>query len=935
MPDSVKIFLGIIIIFIVSLCGYSQTKGIVGSTDYEMRLQSIRTCALNDDYYKCIEEVDDFHSSYPWMGYTWFMRAYAHMMLHDYYRASQDFSTSLSFEMNDQMKLTAKIMSDKQELANFVAGNFISNPDMDASTNYKPAVRPQDTLQGKLRPERTCFDIGFYDLTVKILPEERSIEGTNKIYFITTDTTSKIQIDLFENYDIHSMNLEGSELAYERIYNAIFIELDRQYLPGENLCLIIKYSGTPREAPQPPWNGGFVWKKNKKKHWVGVACEHLGASSWWPNKDHLSEKPDSMRISIQVPDGYQGIANGNLISTTMVDDNYVNFEWFVQYPINNYNVTFYMGDFVNFNEIFEGNSNSYRIDYYVLPRSLKDAREYYKQTQDIVRVYEKLFGEYPFREDGIAMVEAPYAGMEHQSAIAIGDDYGDTKRRDYDVGDYDYLVVHELAHEWWGNAVAIGDMADAWINEGFATYAECLFIEELFGHEEYLNAMASNMQIIFNLYPLVGRRDINENTFLSGDIYHKGAAFLHNLRCIINNDSLFFDIIKGIYQEYKFRITTTDDIINLVNDYTGRDYTAFFEKFLYDDEPPVLHYQFNIQDSTLNFKYKWIGVNPDFQMPFSVCINNDTCIKLTGTTSTKLLNLDGVSSFYLPNGNKFNRNIIPTNAFTYYWTYMDKNAKMFVYTDEIARGVGSLIKGLKEGDWIYYYPNRKIKREVTYEGGKLNEVSKSYDKNGGLSELCNYKNDLPEGEYTKFRKKVKVASGAYFEGVKTGLWSYYYPDGDLESQGFYENGVKTGIWKYYSNENILVSRINYTDGIPDYSGAIYSNHNGEPIESPDTLSWMNSPPSYKHDEADLYNFIQDNLIIPESVSEDSIKGTAYISFYVMPDGRIDNFEIVKTFSEDLSNNLIDALRKMQEWIPGYHGGNPVVAKVCIPYQYGF
>jgi len=611
--------------------------------------------------------MDVFLYLYPKNEFIYYNRGLAKYNLNDIIGARADFLKAKENGIKSNINFI-NFFTSKSLMVRAITTDYLDSDSLSEENGFKPTFSLKDSLQGALRPERTCFDIYFYNLTVKILPDSKSIEGNNRIYFRTTAFTNKIQIDLAENYQINSIDWYGRKLKYKRVFNAVFIEFDEILTPGENHILSISYGGKPRIAPSPPWNGGFVWKKEHSNWWVGVACEHLGASSWWPCKDHLTEKPDSMNIIIQVPTGYQAIANGNLRSIHTEDDKYTSFEWFVSYPINTYGVTFYMGKFVNFNELFTNASGSYSIDYYVLPRHLKKAKKYYSQTKDIVRVYEKLYGEYPYKKDGMAMVEAPYTGMEHQSAIAIGDEYGSKKRRDYENMDYDYLVVHETAHEWWGNTVTMGDMADAWISEGFATYSEHLFMEEMFGYAEYISGCASTWQNIFNIWPIVGIRDVNDNSFIGNDIYSKGAAMLNNLRCTINNDSLFFALIKDFYTDYKFKTLTSSEFINYVNTYTKNDFYDFFDKFLFKSDPPILQYDFILQNDTLYFEYKWINVGKNFRMPFSITINEAENIRIVGETQTKVLRIDNVKSFYLPNEHRFQKDKISKNAFTYYWT---------------------------------------------------------------------------------------------------------------------------------------------------------------------------------------------------------------------------------------------------------------------------
>jgi len=635
--------------------------------DYTSRNNEIMRHIQKDEFYDAIKKMDVFLLSYPEDARMFFNRGLAELYMNDYFAAKQDMLKAKELGFSEHRDVINFVTS-KSYLVRLLTKSYMDFDSLNPENGFKPDYSLKDSLQGSLRPERTCFDVHYYNLTVKINPKTKSIEGSNQIYFITKEITSKIQIDLSDNFTILSIDWKGKELKYNRLFNAVFISFDEPLRANESHLLTIGYAGKPRVAPSPPWNGGFVWKKERFNYWTGVACEHLGASSWWPCKDHLSEKPDSMSINIQVPTGYEAIANGNLRSTNKLINGYTNFEWFVSYPINSYCVTFYMGKFVNFHEFFSNANGSYRIDYYVLPSHLKKARKYYSKTKDILEVYEKLFGEYPYKRDGVAMVEAPFEGMEHQSAIAIGGGYGKKDRRNYENKDYDYLLVHETAHEWWGNTVTMGDMADAWISEGFATFAEHLFIEEMFGYEEYVSASADNMLDIFNIWPMVGKRGVNDNSFLSGDIYHKGAAMLNNLRCTINDDSLFFSIVKNFYEKYKFKIVTSSDFTNYVNERTCGDYTDFFNKFLYDTIPPVLKYKFSLVDDTLRFKYRWIHVGKNFTMPFSIAINNEKNYRLNGTTEFQTFILGNVKSFYLPNEKRFKKDQITKNSFTYYWT---------------------------------------------------------------------------------------------------------------------------------------------------------------------------------------------------------------------------------------------------------------------------
>jgi aminopeptidase N len=655
-------------VFLLSLCLLNLFSFSQQSVNQQSKMiDEILKHLNNEENFDAIKHLDYYLSLYPQSPDAYYNRGITKFEMNDVPGARADFSKAKELGFHYDINFL-NLYSSKSLLVKALTLNYLDFDSLREENGFKQVFTLKDSLRGALRPERTCFDVYYYNLTVRILPEIKSIEGSNQIYFKTTHQTDKIQIDLTGNYEIKSIKWKDKELKYSRIYDAIFIEFGETLPAGENEIVTIKYGGIPRVAPSPPWNGGFVWKTENSNWWVGVACEHLGASSWWPCKDHLTEKPDSMSINIQVPAGYRAIANGNLRSTNPINTNYTNFEWFVGYPINSYGVTLYMGKFIDFNEEFTDSAGAYMIDYYVLPRHLKKAKKYYSQTKDIVRVYEKLFGEYPYKNDGMAMVEAPYSGMENQSAIAIGDEYGRKKHKEYENMDYDYLLVHETAHEWWGNTVTMADMADAWISEGFATYSEQLFMEEKYGYAEYVSGCAADMRMIFNIWPLVGIKDVNDNTFLGGDIYNKGAAMLNNPRCIINNDSLFFALIKDFYTQNKFKTLTSTDVVNFVNAYTKSDYTDFFNKFLYSADPPVLQYDFVLQNNTLYFEYKWINVGPKFRMPFSIAINENDNIRIEAGTDKQIIKIENVKSFYLPNENRYKKEQIRKNAFTYYWT---------------------------------------------------------------------------------------------------------------------------------------------------------------------------------------------------------------------------------------------------------------------------
>ena len=466
------------------------------------------------------------------------------------------------------------------------------------------------------------------------------------------------------------MELNGETVKYHREFDAVFVDLPEDIIPGRQYTLTIGYSGKPRNAPNPPWEGGFVWKRDKHFHrWVGVACEQYGASSWWPVKDHLSDRPDSMNIHIEVPSKFQAISNGQLRGVDTLSDGFSRYNWHVSYPINSYNVTFYMGKYTEFTDSIMWNDSLLTLRYHVMPYNLDIAREHFKQARDVVRVYNDAFGPFPFWRDDFRMVESPYEGMEHQTAIAYGNAYNNSKNSEsYLNGNFDYIIVHEAAHEWWGNSVAAADMADVWLHEGFATYAEYVFLEAMLGYDKAREEIHHKMIYILDIWPMVQNYNVNEDAFAGGDVYTKGATMLHCLRATINNDSLFTDLIRNFQLSYRDSTCNSDDFIDFVNQYTGKDFSAFFSKYLYDTGLPVLEYSYTRENGGIRLKYKWDEVEDGFEMPLAIkTFDTEHAIRLMATTKEQEIFLENAKSFnfyneFVPLDN------CPRNSLTYFRT---------------------------------------------------------------------------------------------------------------------------------------------------------------------------------------------------------------------------------------------------------------------------
>ncbi len=507
-----------------------------------------------------------------------------------------------------------------------------------------------DTLRGSLNKYRTCYDVTFYDLQLKVKIADRSITGSNTIHYTTTDTFQTIQVDLFANMKVDSIIFKGKTLHYERDSHFMFIHFPQRQPAGQQQSLKIYYHGQPVIADNPPWDGGFVWKEDKKgRPWVGVACEMIGASLWWPCKDHLTEEPDSAAISLTVPDTLKAVANGVLRKKQPVKAGWQRYEWFVHNPINTYNITLNIADYAHFSDIYTHQGDTLPLDYYVLRSNKEKAKKHFHQVPDVLRCFEHYFGAYPFWEDGYKLVETPYLGMEHQSAIAYGNHYKNNLEPRNLIGmegdlnlNYDYVIVHETGHEWWGNSLSAPDFAQLWLHEAFTTYAEALFVEYTYSYNTAVKYLKQQRTLIANDEPIVGVPGVNFYHWgYINDLYYKGSWILHTLRHVVNNDSLWFDILHEFAGQHKHSIVSTEQFIEFVNQKTGRQLDYFFEQYLYHPNRPVLEYSGENTDNGVSFKYRWRTDVADFDMPLTLNLPHDT-IRIHPTTDWRKQHIDGV-----------------------------------------------------------------------------------------------------------------------------------------------------------------------------------------------------------------------------------------------------------------------------------------------------
>ena len=476
----------------------------------------------------------------------------------------------------------------------------------------------KDSLRGSLRPERTDYDVKKYDLFVKVDPEKKYISGVNKISFKTSAKLPKLQIDLFENMKIDSILFRGKKLKFNREFNAVFVEFEKAIKKNKKRTIEVYYYGNPIIAKTPPWDGGFIFTKDQNgKDWVSVAVQGTGASLWYPNKDHLSDEPKEVEIHIAAPKDLVAVSNGRLMGKEELDKNFTQWNWKVVNPINNYNIILNIGDYVNFSDQFQ----DLDLEYYVLSYNLEKAKKSFQEVQPMMDCFYEKIGPYPFPEDSYKLVETPFLGMEHQSAVAYGNGFGFGYRGSdlsaTGVGlNWDYIIIHESGHEWFGNSITAKDIADMWIHESFTSYTEAIYIECRWGLEKaltYLNGVKRTM--VRNNKPIIG--DYGVNAEGSGDMYFKGANMINTLRFVINDDEKWWNILNNFTSEFKHTTTDTESVVAFFEAETGLELTPFFDQYLRYTKLPQL--QFKKEKNVIS--YRWKTDVENFEIP--VELSND------------------------------------------------------------------------------------------------------------------------------------------------------------------------------------------------------------------------------------------------------------------------------------------------------------------------
>lgn len=529
-----------------------------------------------------------------------------------------------------------KPMSKQQAIINYQKTFIIAFIVTAISASAQNFTR-KDSLQGGFSFERLCYDVQRYDLDIILNPDERSIVGHNDITFKILKDTRKIQLDLFENMQVDSIVFQNKKLHFKRDFGAVFIDFEDQLLADTiNNKLRFYYSGKPTVAKNAPWDGGFVFSRDKNnKHWIGVAVQGTGASLWYPVKDSQSDEPDmGASIRVAVPNGLMNVSNGRFLGSEELGNGYTSWLWEVRNPINTYNITLNVGDYVHLHDTHK----NLDLDYYVLRGNEEKAKKHFEEVKPMMDCFQSKFGEYPFSEDGYKLIETSYLGMEHQSAVSYGNKYRKGYRGYDNSGTgigmlFDYIIIHETGHEWFGNSITSRDIADMWIHEGFTTYSETVFVECLYGYEKAIEYINGQKRLVENNRKIIGNYGVNDEGPV--DKYYKGALLLNTLRHVVDDDEKWWKIILKFAENYRHKIIDTETVIAFFNTESQMDLSPIFKQYLYYKNIPVLEFR----PKGKVFEYRWKTDVDHFEMPIDILFNEKK-IRLSPTNNWKRLDLN-------------------------------------------------------------------------------------------------------------------------------------------------------------------------------------------------------------------------------------------------------------------------------------------------------
>ena len=481
-----------------------------------------------------------------------------------------------------------------------------------------PIPTRYDMLRGAYGPYRANNDLLYYHLDIRIDSDKQWVSGKNTIRFRMLKDGTRIQLDLRDTLAIDKILLGSTTLKYERDTGAVFVDFPETLRAGQTYSIDFYYSGHPEETGR---FGGMTFKKDPSGHvWINTACEGTGASMWWPDKDQWRDEVEQMDISVAIPNGLVDVSNGKFVGKTDLGDGYTRWDWHVSYPINNYDVALNIGNYVEFSDKL----GTLPLDFYVLPEDLEKAKAQFTQAKGMIEAYQHYLGAYPFARDGYKLVEAPYLGMEHQSAVAYGNGFknGYMGRDWTGVGistRFDFIIIHESGHEWFGNSVSAADSSDMWIHEGWTTYLEALYVEYRWGHDDALKYLGGLKPKVVGMRPIVAERGVNADP--TQDQYFKGALMINTLRSVVDDDAKWFALLHAFYQHFKYQNIMTEDVVTWWNLHSGMHLTPIFNQYLRHTAIPRLELLFGEAPGPHSpgaVMYKWDADEDDFAMPVRV-----------------------------------------------------------------------------------------------------------------------------------------------------------------------------------------------------------------------------------------------------------------------------------------------------------------------------
>ena len=548
----------------------------------------------------------------------------------------------------------------RKSLSLFVGLSFFLISQFCARTINAQTPQPEQTpsrqeiLRGSVTPEREWWDLQHYDLSVQFFPDTKTMKGSNVIAFKTLKAGGKMQIDLQAPLKMTRITHGSSDLKFEREGNVFWVYLDKELPQGVDDSITVYWEGRPTESKNPPWSGGVTWGRDDLgEHYITTTAQGIGASIWWACKDIGYDEPDrGMNINITVPENLAAVSNGRL---KKIDDNAAEktktFHWEVKNPINNYGVNANIGNYVHWEEKYKGLGGNLDLQYWVLAHQLEVAKKQFKEVPRMLEAFEHWFGQYPWYEDGYKLVAVSYAGMEHQSSVTYGNWFQNGYRaRDYSgtgIGyKFDFIIVHESGHEWFGNNISMKDAADMWIHEGFTNYSENLFVEYWFGKKDAEDYVIGSRKNIRNDTPIIGTYGANREG--SGDMYSKGGNMLHTIRQIINNDEKWRGILQGLNKDFWHQTVTTAQVENYMSQKSGIDLSKVFNQYLRTTKIPLLQYK--IDGKTVSYKYD--RVVSGFTMPVRININGKE-VELKPNETMQTFTSDSEIKTFEPNRNYY------------------------------------------------------------------------------------------------------------------------------------------------------------------------------------------------------------------------------------------------------------------------------------------